>query len=47
MAPRDLLTLHLPPEAGAATEETEEEERTPARPPLDPYRRGPEITEIR
>lgn len=46
MAPRDLLTLHLPPEAGTAAEE-EEQEQAPARPPLDPYRRGPEITEIR
>ncbi len=48
MAPGDLLPLQLPPEAQAAAEEIEDEEADDnARPPLDPFERGPEITEIR
>jgi len=42
MAPRELLPLRLP-EAAAPTPEPQEQER----PPLDPFTRGPEITEIR
>jgi hypothetical protein len=44
MAPRELLPLRLPEAAdGAATAEQEQAER----PSLDPFTRGPEITEIR
>lgn len=42
MAPRELLTLRLPD--AAAPEPSEEDE---SRPPLEPFRRGPEITEVR
>lgn len=41
MAPRELLPLRLPRETGAPEPEQEE------RPSLDPFHRGPEITEIR
>lgn len=44
MAPRDLLPLRLP-EAVATVGEAPEEDG--GRPPLEPFRRGPEITEIR
>lgn len=44
MAPGDLLELRIPEGAEAAEEETEE---NGDRPPLDPFERGPEITEIR
>ncbi len=43
MAPRDLLPLRLPE---SAVEEPAPEAEPPARPPLEPFRRGPEITEI-
>jgi hypothetical protein len=41
MAPRELLPLRLPEAAVAAVEEEQQ------RPSLDPFARGPEITEIR
>jgi hypothetical protein len=41
MAPRELLQLRLPDAAPAPTPEPE------GRPPLEPFQRGPEITEIR
>jgi uncharacterized protein DUF3710 len=41
MAPRELLPLRLPDAAPAPEPEPE------GRPPLDPFQRGPEITEIR
>jgi hypothetical protein len=41
MAPRELLPLRLPDAAAAPAPEPE------GRPPLDPFERGPEITEIR
>lgn len=44
MAPGDLLELQIPEGAEAAPEEETEEG---GRPPLDPFERGPEITEIR
>lgn len=50
MAPGDLLPLQLPPEAQAAAEDElddDEDDDADARPPLDPFERGPEITEIR
>lgn len=43
MAPRELLPLRLPTEAAAQLPEGTEEER----PPIEPFRRGPEITEVR
>lgn len=45
MAPGELLELSLPDDAVAAAEDDEDE--GDARPPLDPFERGPEITEIR
>jgi hypothetical protein len=42
MAPRELLPLRLPDAAAPAPEPEPE-----GRPPLDPFARGPEITEIR
>ncbi len=46
MAPREVLPLRLPQAlADEAAEAAETAEET--RPPLDPFRRGPEITEIR
>jgi len=49
MAPREVLPLRLPQgvadEAAQAVEEAEAAEQS--RPPLEPFRRGPEITEIR
>ncbi|MFZ1362133.1 MAG: DUF3710 domain-containing protein [Candidatus Nanopelagicales bacterium] len=44
MAPGDLLALQIPEGAEAAPEELAEDGE---RPPLDPFERGPEITEIR
>jgi hypothetical protein len=46
MPPRELLDLSLPAEAqqAMATEESSEDEE---RPPLNPFERGPEITEVR
>ena len=46
MAPRELLALKLPQGAGAEPP-PEEEEEAPAREPLNPFERGPEITEVR
>jgi hypothetical protein len=43
MAPRELLALRLPEAPQEAAEEEEGEEREP----LSPFRRGPEITEVR
>jgi hypothetical protein len=43
MAPRELLPLRLP-DVGAAPEPEPEPQ---GRPPLEPFTRGPEITEIR
>jgi hypothetical protein len=42
MAPRELLALQLPDAA-----EPEPEPEGDAREPLQPFRRGPEITEVR
>jgi Protein of unknown function (DUF3710) len=42
MAPRDLLPLRLPDAVATQTEQQPEEQREP----LEPFRRGPEITEI-
>ena len=47
MAPGEMLPLQLPADAVAAEEGTEDAEDGEARPPLDPFERGPEITEIR
>jgi hypothetical protein len=52
MAPRDLLPLRLPPQARSAEQEadTDEAANRPGegdQPVIDPYHRGPEITEIR
>lgn len=44
MAPRELIALRLPREAGAARAAAPAQ---PVRPALDPFTRGPEITEIR
>ncbi len=44
MAPRELLPLQLPQEA-RAEEAADEDDDTP--PSLDPFERGPEITEVR
>jgi hypothetical protein len=46
MAPRDPLPLRLPREATAAQEAAEAEQAEGAAPTLDPFTRGPEITEI-
>ncbi len=43
MAPRELLALRLP-EAALAPEP---QEQADARPDLNPFERGPEITEVR
>ncbi|HYY09426.1 MAG TPA: DUF3710 domain-containing protein [Kineosporiaceae bacterium] len=45
MAPREVLPLRLPEAVQEAAEAAEEQSQE--RPPLDPFRRGPEITEIR
>ncbi len=45
MAPREVLPLRLPQEVADETEQPEQDETE--RPPLDPFTRGPEITEIR
>ena len=48
MAPRDLLELALPAEAQQAmAEQAEAEGEGDDRPPLNPFERGPEITEVR
>src|SRR4051812_33778162 len=46
MAPRELLPLRLP-EAAEAAATAEQEQAEAERPSLDPFTRGPEITEIR
>jgi hypothetical protein len=45
--PRDLLELRLPAEARQALEEQQAEAEGQGRPPLNPFERGPEITETR
>ncbi len=45
--PRDLLELRLPAEARQAIEDQEAEAQAQGRPPLNPFERGPEITETR
>ena len=48
MAPRELLALKLPDQAGSATQDVvEDEPATPSVADLKPFERGPEITEIR
>jgi Protein of unknown function (DUF3710) len=48
MPPRELLELTLPAEAQQAmTAEGEDEDEGEDRPPLNPFERGPEITEVR
>lgn len=49
MPPRELLELTLPAEAqeAMATGEQSEEDDDDGRPPLNPFERGPEITEVR
>jgi hypothetical protein len=49
MPPRELLELTLPAEAqeAMAAEQAEEGEGADDRPPLNPFERGPEITEVR
>jgi hypothetical protein len=46
MPPRELLELTLPAEAQQAMAEEQGEEGED-RPPLNPFERGPEITEVR
>lgn len=49
MAPRDMLPLRIPtgPKVGMAGGVGDDpESEAPARPPLSPFRRGPEITEL-
>lgn len=47
MAPGEMLPLQLPEDAVATPEDAEEGAEGEDRPPLDPFERGPEITEIR
>ncbi len=47
MAPRDLLPLTLPREITGQSDEGDGEEQASERESLDPFRRGPEITEVR
>jgi hypothetical protein len=49
MPPRELLELTLPAEAQQAMAEEQAEEGAEGedRPPLNPFERGPEITEVR
>lgn len=49
MPPRDLLPLTLPPEAqeALAMHVSEEDDDEDGQPALDPFTRGPEITEVR
>ncbi len=53
MAPGELLALRLPPEAVAQDDAADAadgdvgDSESAARPPLDPFERGPEITEVR
>jgi hypothetical protein len=47
MAPRELLPLRLPDAITGGDPSTLEEPSATARPSLDPFERGPEITEIR
>ncbi len=47
MAPRELLPLNLPTDADAATDGSDDEtDEDDAPPSLDPFERGPEITEV-
>jgi hypothetical protein len=48
MAPREVLPLRLPQAvADEAAQTAESADAEQSRPTLDPFRRGPEITEIR
>jgi hypothetical protein len=49
MPPRELLELTLPADAQQAMAEEQAEEGAEGedRPPLNPFERGPEITEVR
>ena len=47
MAPGEMLPLQLPEDAVATPEDAERGGEGEDRPPLDPFERGPEITEIR
>ena len=47
MPPRELLELSLPAEAQQAMAQGEDGEGEDERPPLNPFERGPEITEVR
>jgi hypothetical protein len=47
MPPRELLELTLPAEAQEAMAEQQSEDAGEDRPPLNPFERGPEITEVR
>jgi uncharacterized protein DUF3710 len=47
MPPRELLELTLPAEAQEAMAAEQAEESEDDRPPLNPFERGPEITEVR
>ncbi len=50
MAPRTPIPMRVPPQPGGETQasgETEASGTAAARPPLEPFRRGPEITEVR
>jgi hypothetical protein len=44
MAPGEMLPLELPENAVVDEDDDEDDD---GRPPLDPFERGPEITEIR
>jgi hypothetical protein len=46
MAPRELLTLRLPEGAIDDSNQDAEDEESDGRPPLRPFERGPEITEV-
>lgn len=47
MAPRDLLPLHLPQEVSGRSAPDGADEQEAPREGIDPFRRGPEITEVR
>lgn len=47
MAPRELLPLSLPTDTDAEAAPADAEDEDDARPSIDPFERGPEITEVR